>query len=180
MAVKVMHCALLPFVQTPGLPVSTIDVTLNRSPGGRLELTYRAQGMTPDLCLPEVAGPARADELWRHTCFEVFVQEAGQSGYLEFNFSPSTRWASYRFDDYRKGMVPADIIPELSVVPEPDTLTLTARLSLPHLADSDWRLALCAVVESVDGTCSYWSLIHPAGKPDFHHPLSFALTLSGG
>ena len=32
-------------------------------------------------------------------------------------------------------------------------------------------------MKDVDGGISYWALAHPPGKPDFHHPDSFALTL---
>ena len=180
MAVKAMRCSLKPFALVPPLPVSDIDVDLRRSPGGRLDLTFGVRGLTPDLVLPGPANPDRADELWRHTCLEVFVQAVGEASYLEFNFSPATRWASYCFDDYRQGMAQAETVPELTVVLEPDALTLTAGLILPDLTDLDWRLALSAVIESVDGTCSYWAAAHPPGKPDFHHPLSFALTLAGG
>lgn len=180
MAVKVMPCVLKPFVPAKDLPVSGIEVAFSRAGGGRLDLTYRATGLSPDLRIPDPEKAERTDELWRHTCFEVFVQAVGQSGYLEFNFSPSSRWASYRFDSYRQGMAPADVVPGLVVKRGHDDLILTASLILPDLADADWRLALSAVVESVDGTCSYWAAAHPPGKPDFHHPLSFALTLAGG
>lgn len=39
------------------------------------------------------------------------------------------------------------------------------------------QIALSAVIEEKDGTKSYWALRHPPGKPDFHHPDCFALTL---
>jgi len=39
------------------------------------------------------------------------------------------------------------------------------------------RIGLSAVIEETDGTKSYWALRHPPGKPDFHHPDCFALTL---
>ena len=45
-----------------------------------------------------------SDELWQHTCFEAFVRASSGSEYYEFNFSPSTQWAVYRFTDYRNGM----------------------------------------------------------------------------
>jgi hypothetical protein len=33
------------------------------------------------------------------------------------------------------------------------------------------------VIESADGSISYWALRHPAGRPDFHHLDGFALLL---
>jgi len=43
--------------------------------------------------------------------------------------------------------------------------------------DRGSKLALSAVIEEIDGTKSYWALAHPPGKPDFHHPDCFTLTL---
>ncbi|MCC8986069.1 MAG: hypothetical protein LM513_05690, partial [Nitrospira sp.] len=47
----------------------------------------------------------------------------------------------------------------------------------PHLVLTDLHLAVSVVVEQTDGQCSYWALRHPSGRPDFHHPDSFALML---
>jgi hypothetical protein len=33
------------------------------------------------------------------------------------------------------------------------------------------------VVEDYRGRLTYWALEHPPGKPDFHHPDSFAIEL---
>jgi hypothetical protein len=41
-----------------------------------------------------------------------------------------------------------------------------------------WRLGLSAIIEEASGQRSYWALAHPPGKPDFHHPDSFALEVS--
>jgi hypothetical protein len=41
-----------------------------------------------------------------------------------------------------------------------------------------WRLGLSAIIEEASGRRSYWALAHPPGKPDFHHPDSFALRVS--
>lgn len=139
------------------------------------------------LVLPPETGLVRADDLWRTTCFEVFLQRDRDAGYFELNFSPSFAWAAYAFDGYREGMR------ELPVTTPPDiALTLPGRIdaSVPEQYFSLWaefeispplrtarRLGLSAVIEETDGTKSYWALAHPPGKPDFHHPDCFALTL---
>jgi len=55
---------------------------------------------------------------------------------------------------------------------------LTAWLDLAKMDDL-WpiSLGLSAVLEDRDGGFSYWALVHPPGKPDFHHRDCFALTL---
>ena len=49
------------------------------------------------------------------------------------------------------------------------------RAGLPALP---WRYGLSAVIEEAGAVKSYWSLAHPPGKPDFHHPTCFAATLA--
>jgi hypothetical protein len=77
--------------------VRHIEVEVARPHGGGLLLRYIVSGEIAALALPAVAAPTRADELWRHTCFEVFIQSGPGEAYYEFNFAPSAQWAAYRF-----------------------------------------------------------------------------------
>ncbi len=132
-----------------------------------------AEGAVNQVEWPGPATSARTNELWRHSCFEVFVETAG--GYREFNLSPSRQWASYRFDGYRQGMADADEAVDVSPLDlAEDMLALEAHIDLPP---QPGRLALSAVIEAADGSKTYWALAHPSDKPDFHHPDSFVLDL---
>jgi hypothetical protein len=142
--------------------------------GAACHLVYRLSGPIAQVALPAAAPSARRDDLWRHTCFELFARDEGP-GYLEFNFAPSTEWAAYRFDDYRTGMAPLDVAPpDIEVARAGDDLTLSATIQLPARPRT---LALTAVIEETNGRLSYWSLAHPDGPPDFHHARCFALEL---
>jgi hypothetical protein len=125
--------------------------------------------------------PGRADDLWKHTCFEAFIRPAGSAQYYEFNFSPTKQWAVYHFDSYRAGMTPADLSrpPEIAVRRSAAALELEVTFSLPPDCDATPRpkLALTAVVEEDSGRLSYWSVRHPPGRPDFHHAAGFAIDL---
>jgi hypothetical protein len=127
--------------------------------------------------VPPLAQPVRRDNLWQRTCFEAFLQS--EQGYLEFNFSPSTEWAAYRFSGYREGMAELDLEPpQVRVSRDEHALELTADLVLPPSL-APVRLGLSAVIEEVSGVKSYWALRHPPGdRPDFHHPDCFAIDLS--
>ena len=152
-----------------------IDVEVARSHFAHLLLQYRVTGTMSDLRIPSVTASARGDELWRHTCFEAFVRAPPSAAYSEFNFSPTTQWAAYRFSGYRNGIrVESDIIaPRVEVQSNDACYQLQAALELdrvPHLPrDAAWQLGLSAVVEETSGRKSYWALAHPPGKPDFHH-----------
>lgn len=60
----------------------------------------------------------------------------------------------------------------------PVRFSLTGILNDVNLSfASECRLGMSAVIEEQEGTKSYWALAHPPGKPDFHHPACFAITL---
>lgn len=150
--------------------IASIEVDVRRPRGNALLLSYQVTGKIGDLNVPPPVAPARADELWRHTCFEAFVCPLPDEAYYEFNLAPSTQWASYRFHGYRRGMGVVEEIdtPRIEIQRMPERFTLQAALELRALPSGRWRLGLTAVIEAVDGRLSYWALAHPAGKPDFH------------
>ncbi|MDB5451584.1 MAG: hypothetical protein JWO33_162 [Caulobacteraceae bacterium] len=153
--------------------VDSIVVEAGRAEQG-LSLRYRLTGDLAALVLPEPARPERADELWRHTCFEAFVAGEG-AAYREFNFAPSREWAAYEFDGYRQGMRPAAIDPPaIEGIRNAGALQLVTRI---EVSSGPLSLGLSAVVEERGGRISYWALAHPPGKPDFHSPDCFALRL---
>lgn len=163
---------------------TSVEVEIARPRAGSLVLRYLVSGKIGDLRLPSITAPARADELWQHTCFEAFVGSSRHAGYYEFNFAPSTQWAAYRFGSYRKEMrVAAEIsAPGIEVLSVPNRYALQVSLDLDGLSmlprDARWRLGLAALIEETNGDKSLWALTHPPGKADFHHPDSFAHELS--
>ena len=167
-----MLVSLTPHPDTPSTAVQRIEVYVER----REEfvwLRYTVFGDVARVFWPGAVEPGRADELWRRTCFEAFAPT--DDGYREFNLSPSGAWASYRFDGYRAGMAAADERAEVLGLETAEAwVALEALVEIP--ADVA-RIGLSAVIEDIDGVISYWALAHPAGKPDFHHPESFALVL---
>jgi hypothetical protein len=146
---------------------------------GRLWLTYRMSGDVEAVRFPPTCTTTRADELWRHTCFEAFVATAS-AAYYEVNVATSGEWATYRFDSYRQGIAPAApevVLHEWEATSRTFVLRAEVGLDRTHDLAGDWRLGLAAVIEATDGRISYWSVAHPAGKPDFHHRDCLALEL---
>jgi hypothetical protein len=157
-----------------------IEVEVVRPHADSLALSYLVTGKMSDINMPPVRAAERSDELWRHTCFEAFVRASSGAEYYEFNFAPSTQWAAYQFSSYRSGMSVADEIsaPSIEVQSSPDRYTLQVSLELDRLSslprNAFWRLGLSALIEDTSGRKSYWALVHPPGKPDFHHADCFA------
>ena len=162
--------------------VENVAAHVARQERGGVVMRYIVTGRISELRLPRLAAPARADQLWRHTCFEAFVRARAAPDYYELNFSPSSQWAAYRFSSYRNGMTASELsAPRIEVQSSDDRYQLQAAVELRGLeslpGDSVWRVGLSAVIEEMNGRISYWALAHPPGRADFHHPDCFALEL---
>jgi len=158
--------------QTPAKAVKAVSVEW-ASLGSGLELNYRVAGAGA-LILPAPKAAARADGLWKTTCFELFLGLAGKA-YQEFNFSPSSQWASYAFSDYREGGHDAAITPpQISVRREGDAVVCCVRMAHTDGASS---AGLAAVIAEEGGRTSYWALAHDAPRPDFHRRSCFTLAI---
>ncbi|HEY7220262.1 MAG TPA: DOMON-like domain-containing protein [Candidatus Binatia bacterium] len=172
-----LHC----HPDTPCAAVESIKARVRWEAGNFLRVTYALQGVVEQLRMPPEGMPRRADDLWCHTCFELFVGAKNDAEYYEFNFSPSGQWAAYSFRDYRDGARCDDneIEPEITVQRGAASLELSAVIRLDRLPGIQpnfcLSIGLSSVVEDLNGTLSYWALKHPLGKPDFHHPDNFAL-----
>lgn len=165
---------------TPAPLVDGISVAWQLFGDGQLWLRYFVDVAEENLVASGPAEPLRTDGLWNSTCFELFVRRPETTAYIEYNFAPSGQWAAYQFADYRRDVqnLPSPDSPEIGLDLGETHFALEATVRLPaeyHGLQID--VSLTAVIELRDGSKSYWSLRHPPGQPDFHHPDCFALTL---
>ncbi len=166
----------------PTSPVPWIEsfrVELSAHPGDALYLRYEVAGDLAGLQIPRKRNAERADGLWRHTCFELFAGSEGTSAYREFNFSPSSQWQAYAFRAYREGgLLELAAAPHIATESLAGQLIVQVCLPLANLPTGDrLRVGLATVLEAQDGSLSYWASRHAPGKPDFHHPDTFALEI---
>jgi hypothetical protein len=131
---------------------------------------------------------SRCNELWLHTCCELFTRDPGQvSPYQEFNFSPSGDWSAYAFDGVLRGMRsvpwPDSIEPPrvkstmAQVESDPFPHRLVVDLAIPRsVLRSQSQLFPTVVLETMGGT-SFWAIWHPTDRPNFHHPDNFLRAL---
>jgi hypothetical protein len=165
---------LVPHPDTTVATLQSIDASVWQE-NGRWHFRYLFEG-TADLVLPDPEKPGRADELWKATCAEAFV-ELPDGAYLEFNFSPSGQWAAYRFDSPREGMreEPADV--EIYLDFGEEWMAIEAAVSCEALQPG-FALGAAAVVEEQGGHTSYWGLKHGEGPPNFHDRACFTALLA--
>ncbi|HWU03498.1 MAG TPA: DOMON-like domain-containing protein [Novosphingobium sp.] len=167
--------ALICHPQTPALAVTGIVLRWS-AVGGRIILRWQVDG-AEKLVVPPFAGKGRADNLWQHTCFELFLKGPGEA-YREFNFSPSERWAAYAFERYREGMTQAPLSDTPQIVAVRGDHILTHTVTLPGDVLGDGVAAgISAVIEEAGGHKSYWALAHAPGQPDFHNAACFTLAI---
>lgn len=176
-----MQLADHPLVYHPSHPPDCIKRVQCRLIGmdeNWLRIRWRIDG-SEALVLPPFAGRGRADELWRTTCFELFLKPEGGEAYCEINLSPSERWAAYDFDGYRAGMrdrlFPRDA--SCTIRPGRGFSIFDAAIPVAGLPQAACTMGMCAVIEEEGGTKSYWAIVHGRDVPDFHDAACFASRL---
>jgi hypothetical protein len=175
-----MRFSLVRHPDAPCDAASDVTADIRRTPDGGLALQYTVRGKIENIAIAPPLTPERSHQLWRHSCFEVFVRVPGQLAYDEFNFAPSSHWAAYRFTGRRAGMT--DIVnakpPHIDVARSDHELVVTVDLAASDLPpDCDWQLGISVIIEEVGGNLSFWALSHPPGQADFHHDDCFSLIL---
>jgi hypothetical protein len=163
--------------------VRGVSAVLRGAAGGAVAIGFVLRADLARIRISPGTWGTRADGLWQHTCFEVFLAPREAAGYREFNFTPAGEWAAYPFHRYRERAAPLDLAaPELAVRTSDASIELDVVLRREHFPSrhpgGGWRIGLSAVVEDDAGALTYWALNHAPGKPDFHHPDAFAVDLA--
>lgn len=148
--------------------INSISGNITRR-GQEIECAWRIEG---DLDRVNWQGPetGRHDNLWQHTCLELFIGQPGQLSYTEFNLSPAGGWNAYHFDDVRLGMARTDqfMLTSTSLGTTPTARIVRAQLGTVNTSANALQVGISAVVEGTDGSLHYYALAHESGKPDFH------------
>lgn len=128
------------------------------------------------------AEPTRRDNLWKETCFEVFISPHNTHKYWEVNLTPSGDWNVYRFSDYRSGMVREEAIRSLPTRTSwyGQELQVETTFDLDTLSKSEKStldIGVSSILAQKNGTRSYWAIKHAPSRPDFHWKGNFCLAL---
>jgi hypothetical protein len=173
---------LVPHPEKGPKAVESVEVEVVRATNTIL-LMYRVE--PADMLLLPAHGRERRDNLWRQTCFELFVRPESHS-YVEYNFAPLSAWNAYSFVDWRMGRRAYQPEAEPSIVDSrtdsrrdsfPGSYELDVVISTDILSLAPARVSLAAVIEEEGGVISYWALAHPPGEPNFHHADCFVARL---
>jgi hypothetical protein len=158
-------------------PVRAVTASIAATPEG-CEAEFRLEGHIAGTIIPPSAAPARRDNLWQTTCFEIFWQPLGGTAYREFNLSPSGQWAAYDFDFFREGMRDAPVS-AIAIACKHDQAQLVLKASIAADLPVPAQVALNAIVEYPDGGKQFWALAFPPGNPEFHSEANRAIIVEG-
>ena len=163
----------------PPLMVSGVEARVIGQDQNWLRLRWRVEGAS-QLVVPKFAGKGRGDDLWRTTCFELFLRPEGGEAYCEFNLSPSERWNAYDFSSPREGMAerPMPREPGCTMRLGSSFAIFDAAIPCAGLPVSQCVMGLTCVIEEQGGQKSFWALDHRGSEPDFHDPACFTACLA--
>ncbi len=119
-------------------------------------------------------------DLWKTTCFEVFLGGKNKKKYCEWNFSLTGQYGFFLFDAYRQETLiePPPKPSNQRVYLNSSQIILKASFDLescfiPNLTSENLDLSLTAVIENVGGEIQYFAVKHAGSRPDFHLRSSF-------
>jgi len=116
----------------------------------------------------------RQDELWKSTCFEIFLRPKAEEKYYEFNFSLTPAWNCYVFDSYRKPQPPKS-----SHDFELSTLSWQNHVLRAEIKNKtgyrEFNVGLTTIIQDKENQLHYLAIDHAGEKPDFHLQDSFIL-----
>lgn len=149
--------------------------------GAALNVAYQISGAPEQVkAASNHPQPTRKNDLWRTTCFELFMKAPAASEYWEVNLAPSCDWNMYHFTGYRSALQPELQIADIKITPEVNQTHFTGlRATLPvppPLLSQPFAMGICCVIEDIEGKLHYFALRHDGVKPDFHNPAGFVLS----
>ncbi len=162
--------SLKPFQESP----SNKEILFSWSKNNKtITLRYELLGFV-DVLWPEINKNQRKFDLWKHTCFELFLKKENEDRYLEFNFSPSHEWDSYEFQSYRKPQPVVRFESPVVIIKTYDYI-LEVELELPpSWLDAELKASATAVIETKSHETSFFAFKH-SSEPDFHDQSTFII-----
>jgi hypothetical protein len=122
--------------------------------------------------------PQKQDELWKNTCFELFIHAPNRDfDYIEFNYAYHGGWNVYFFSAYRERCeVRFNSVPNIKSATQPQGLKIRVQQPLEGInLKAPIKIGLSCVLK-INDNIEYWAVRHNLDKPDFHlHDLYFSI-----
>jgi len=137
-------------------------------------VTYEIRGELKNYIFNKAENKKRANELWRATCFELFIAPENSSNYWEFNISPTKAWNFYAFDSYKKSMreelLPSS--PHIEIREEEMLYRCACSLSF-RLKEKYYQFNLAVILLDNKDIRHFYTIYRKKGVADFHNRAYF-------
>jgi len=140
----------------------------------KVELSFVIEGALKEYVFSNTVGKKRADELWKATCFELFLANSKKEEYYELNFSSSLAWNFYYLKTYRADVTEVTNVstPQIELHKTNNSFKITIELELENLEEFDICNVACIVLRKNEER-TFWSKKHQNSVADFHDRKNF-------
>jgi len=166
-----MKNRLKPHTPTSNLFVDS-SLKLTKS---KIVLSFVIKGKLFDYTFPKKYKLQRLDELWKETCFELFLAGDDKS-YYELNFSPSFGWNFYLLNAYRAEPKELEVLNEPKIKSEKreDEFSIYFELESKNLNFEKFtHYNLATILLTKEKKRTFWAIKHLKDRADFHDRESF-------
>lgn len=141
-----------------------------------VSLSFTLQGVLAEYSFEETKNRQRANELWRTTCFELFLASRENEDYYELNFSSSLAWNLYHLSSYRADVQEVQVLsePTIRINKQENQFQICLELELEELCLEQFNLYnVASILLTKENERTFWSVKHEKDVPDFHHRSNF-------
>lgn len=142
----------------------------------KILLSFLLKGEVDAYVMHEKLTLQRADELWRKSCFELFLADSTQEGYYELNFSPSLAWNFYYLSGYRAEVQEVETLqePKIEIHQKEGLFEICFELELGEFSLEQFDCYnVATILLTQENERTFWSTKHLSTVPDFHHRENF-------
>ena len=138
----------------------------------RVKVEYKVTGELNNYIFEEASKQKRANELWKSTCFELFIAPKEKLNYWELNISPSTKWNLYTFDNYKELMREEKniSIPNIEITQREDGYILSCEVyfDIEEFSPKDNNFNLAVILLDKKEVRHFYSINRKDGVVNFH------------
>jgi hypothetical protein len=139
----------------------------------KLLISFTVQGKLDNYFFPETSKLQRVNELWKATCFELFLANSKEEAYYELNFSSSLAWNFYVLKEYRaevKEVKEVKLLSEATIQVFREKERFKIELVLEGFDFENFDIFnLTCILLTKESKRNFWSSKKMNYKPDFHH-----------
>jgi len=141
----------------------------------KIRLSFVVQGDLDAYIFPSKSTPKRDNELWKLTCFELFLANENEEAYYELNFSPSLAWNFYYLSAYRSEVEELKLLnsPKIECFEAKNVFKIVFELAIENLEKFELYNVACILLNK-ENERTFWTIKHLNSQPDFHDKASFS------